>query len=307
MAHPAVAMAACIGMKHPKWDERPIVAVVKKPGAEVTREELLAFYEGKIAKWQIPDDVVFVDAIPLGATGKMLKTRLREHAQGLPAAERLMRSGRCDGRGLQCRTAALPCHLRDSNRTFRAIPWRCTAQKLVPCALIRSTRRHPMKFDHEQSLQPRHAGGRRRAPFAQKGETVKMVRIDPLSGLLGPVGRQASSRATSSSPRSSAARATRPASSSKSPRIDNKLSPRRKPERAEGRHRPGRALHHPGQRLVGARWPLIRRGRQAQRAQSRQGGALPQLRGGGPGPDQQQVQLLALPLRRRHLHEDGSA
>lgn len=78
MSHPAVLMAACIGMKHPKWDERPIVAVVKKPGAEVSREELLKFYEGKTAKWQIPDDVVFVDAIPLGATGKMLKTRLRE-------------------------------------------------------------------------------------------------------------------------------------------------------------------------------------------------------------------------------------
>ncbi|WP_137891420.1 3-(methylthio)propionyl-CoA ligase [Ramlibacter sp. 2FC] len=78
MAHPAVQMAACIGMRHPKWDERPIVAVVKKPDAELTREELLAFYEGKTAKWQIPDDVVFVEAIPLGATGKMLKTRLRE-------------------------------------------------------------------------------------------------------------------------------------------------------------------------------------------------------------------------------------
>ena len=78
MAHPAVAMAACVGVKHPKWDERPIVCVVKKPSAEVTREELLAFYEGRTAKWQIPDDVVFMDAIPLGATGKMLKTRLRE-------------------------------------------------------------------------------------------------------------------------------------------------------------------------------------------------------------------------------------
>jgi 3-(methylthio)propionyl---CoA ligase len=78
MAHPAVAMAACIGMRHPKWDERPIVCVVKKPGADLSREELIAFYEGKTAKWQIPDDVVFVDAIPLGATGKMLKTRLRE-------------------------------------------------------------------------------------------------------------------------------------------------------------------------------------------------------------------------------------
>ena len=78
VAHPAVLMAACIGMAHPKWDERPIIAVVIKPGMEVSREELLHFYEGKTAKWQIPDDVVFVDAIPLGATGKMLKTRLRE-------------------------------------------------------------------------------------------------------------------------------------------------------------------------------------------------------------------------------------
>jgi fatty-acyl-CoA synthase len=79
VAHPAVAMAACIGVKHPKWDERPIVVVVKKPGAELTKEELLSFYGGKtVAKWQVPDDVVFVDAIPLGATGKMLKTRLRE-------------------------------------------------------------------------------------------------------------------------------------------------------------------------------------------------------------------------------------
>jgi fatty-acyl-CoA synthase len=78
VAHPAVAMAACIGVKHPKWDERPIVVVVKKPGMELTKEELLRFYEGKAAKWQVPDDVVFVDAIPLGATGKMLKTKLRE-------------------------------------------------------------------------------------------------------------------------------------------------------------------------------------------------------------------------------------
>jgi 3-(methylthio)propionyl---CoA ligase len=78
MAHPAVAMAACIGMKHPKWDERPVIAVVKKPGVDVSVAELLAFYEGKTAKWQIPDDVVFVDAIPLGATGKMQKTKLRE-------------------------------------------------------------------------------------------------------------------------------------------------------------------------------------------------------------------------------------
>ena len=88
MAHPAVAMAACVGMPHPKWDERPIVVVMLKPGAEVTRDELLAFYEGKVAKWQVPDDVVFVDSIPIGATGKMLKTKLREQLKDykLPTA-----------------------------------------------------------------------------------------------------------------------------------------------------------------------------------------------------------------------------
>ena len=78
MAHPSVAMAACIGVAHPKWDERPLLVVVRKPGAEVSREELLAFYEGRVAKWQVPDDVAFVDAIPLGATGKMQKMKLRE-------------------------------------------------------------------------------------------------------------------------------------------------------------------------------------------------------------------------------------
>ncbi len=81
MAHPAVALAACIGIKHPKWDERPIIVVVKKPGAELGRDELLAFYQGKIAKWQIPDDALFVDAIPIGATGKMQKMKLRQQLQ----------------------------------------------------------------------------------------------------------------------------------------------------------------------------------------------------------------------------------
>ena len=78
MGHPGVAMAACIAAKHPKWDERPLLVVVRKPGASVTREELLRFFDGKIARWWTPDDVVFVDSIPMGATGKMLKHRLRE-------------------------------------------------------------------------------------------------------------------------------------------------------------------------------------------------------------------------------------
>jgi 3-(methylthio)propionyl---CoA ligase len=78
MAHPAVAMAACIAARHPKWDERPLLVVVKKPGVSVTRDELVAHFDGKIAKWWTPDDVVFVDSIPLGATGKMMKVKLRE-------------------------------------------------------------------------------------------------------------------------------------------------------------------------------------------------------------------------------------
>jgi 3-(methylthio)propionyl---CoA ligase len=78
VAHPAVLQAACIGVYHPKWDERPLLVVVKKPNMEVTKDELLKFYEGKIAKWWTPDDVVFTDALPLGATGKILKNKIRE-------------------------------------------------------------------------------------------------------------------------------------------------------------------------------------------------------------------------------------
>jgi acyl-CoA synthetase (AMP-forming)/AMP-acid ligase II len=88
VAHPGVAQAAVIGVAHPKWDERPLLIVVRKPGVELGKEELLKFYEGKIAKWWTPDDVQFVDAIPLGATGKILKTRLREQFKDyrLPSA-----------------------------------------------------------------------------------------------------------------------------------------------------------------------------------------------------------------------------
>jgi 3-(methylthio)propionyl---CoA ligase len=78
IAHPSVAMAACIAVAHPKWGERPLLVAVKRPGTEVSREDMLKFYEGKVAKWAVPDDVAFVEAIPLGATGKMLKKRLRE-------------------------------------------------------------------------------------------------------------------------------------------------------------------------------------------------------------------------------------
>jgi fatty-acyl-CoA synthase len=78
VAHPAVQEAAVIGVKHPKWDERPIVVVVKKAGQEVSKADLLKFYEGKIAKWWMPEDVVFVAELPHTATGKLSKLTLRQ-------------------------------------------------------------------------------------------------------------------------------------------------------------------------------------------------------------------------------------
>ena len=78
MAHPEVAEAAVIGVKHPKWDERPVLVVVRKPGTALTREALLKSLEGKIAKWWMPDDVVFVEALPHTATGKLSKLELRK-------------------------------------------------------------------------------------------------------------------------------------------------------------------------------------------------------------------------------------
>jgi len=78
IGHPDVAEAAVIGVKHPKWDERPLLVVVAKEGAKPTREGLLKFFEGKIAKWWMPDDVVFVKEIPHTATGKIQKRELRE-------------------------------------------------------------------------------------------------------------------------------------------------------------------------------------------------------------------------------------
>jgi fatty-acyl-CoA synthase len=78
IGHPAVMEAAVIGVRHPKWDERPLLIVVKKSGAEVSRDALLEFYEGKVARWCVPDDVVFVGELPHTATGKLSKLTLRE-------------------------------------------------------------------------------------------------------------------------------------------------------------------------------------------------------------------------------------
>ncbi|WP_322002806.1 long-chain-fatty-acid--CoA ligase [Marinobacter alexandrii] len=83
MGHPAINEAAVVAALHDKWDERPILLAVKMPDAKITEEELLAHYQGKVAKWQIPDRVIFVEALPRNATGKVLKNKLRSEYGGV--------------------------------------------------------------------------------------------------------------------------------------------------------------------------------------------------------------------------------
>jgi len=82
MGHPAVAEAAVIGIRHPKWDERPLLIVVVKPGKTLAKGDILAHLSGRIAKWWMPDEVVFVESIPHSATGKIQKVALRERFAG---------------------------------------------------------------------------------------------------------------------------------------------------------------------------------------------------------------------------------
>jgi fatty-acyl-CoA synthase len=83
MAHPAVAMAAVIGVKHPKWDERPLLFIVRKPGQALEKDEILAFLTERVAKWWVPDDVVFLESLPVGGTGKVQKADLRKQYGGV--------------------------------------------------------------------------------------------------------------------------------------------------------------------------------------------------------------------------------
>ncbi|MDH3847389.1 MAG: AMP-binding protein, partial [Gammaproteobacteria bacterium] len=78
MGHPAVAEAAVIGVAHPKWTERPLLVVVRSEGEDVSKEEMLAYFDGKVATWWVPSDVVFVDELPHTATGKVKKIELRK-------------------------------------------------------------------------------------------------------------------------------------------------------------------------------------------------------------------------------------
>ena len=78
VGHPDVAEAAVIGLPHPKWGERPLLILVRKEGREVTKEAMLDWLQDKVAKWWLPDDVVYIDEIPHTATGKIQKTELRK-------------------------------------------------------------------------------------------------------------------------------------------------------------------------------------------------------------------------------------
>jgi fatty-acyl-CoA synthase len=82
MSHPAVAQAAAIGLPHPKWQERPLLLVVKAPGQEISKEALRAHLEARLARWWLPDAIEFIEALPLGATGKVLKRELRARFAG---------------------------------------------------------------------------------------------------------------------------------------------------------------------------------------------------------------------------------
>ncbi len=85
---PGVAEAAAVGVHHPKWDERPLLLVVRKPGSDVTPEAVLQHLANHVAKWWLPDEILFVDSLPHTATGKLLKTALREQYKShkLPSA-----------------------------------------------------------------------------------------------------------------------------------------------------------------------------------------------------------------------------
>lgn len=78
MTHPAVAMAAVIGVRHPHWQERPLLLATLKPGQFVSKTDLLRLYAGSLPKWAVPDEVIFVASLPLGGTGKVQKANLRE-------------------------------------------------------------------------------------------------------------------------------------------------------------------------------------------------------------------------------------
>ena len=78
MAHPLIKEAAVIGVPHPRWSERPLACVVLEPGAQLTKKEIIEFVSPRLARWQVPDDVVFIDEVPKTSVGKFSKKTLRD-------------------------------------------------------------------------------------------------------------------------------------------------------------------------------------------------------------------------------------
>ena len=78
MGHPDIAIAAAVGMPHPKWQERPLLVVQLVPGAKPDPQSILDYLKTQVAKWWLPDSIEFIEEMPIGATGKVLKTKLRE-------------------------------------------------------------------------------------------------------------------------------------------------------------------------------------------------------------------------------------
>ena len=130
VGHPKVAEAAVIGVRHPKWDERPLLVIVLKKDQTASKDDILGFMEGKIAKWWMPDDVAFVDEIPHTATGKILKTALREQFKDytLPTAHGVNST---TSREHACRSATC-CFTRLEFHTLRA----SMTAKTAPAAQI---------------------------------------------------------------------------------------------------------------------------------------------------------------------------
>ena len=196
VGHPAVAEAAVIGIHHPKWDERPLLIVQLKQGQNATREDILKFMDGKIAKWWMPDDVAFVDGIPHTATGKILKTALRDQFKATvsrtrrreerhgrldrpstPSHERMSWQDRVMPALWRCRDAASP----NPSLEFAAGPWSQTGQF---AAWRHSPGNGPTRqilIDGPQvfrslsvgaRVQPRHMGAQSRGVFGGRGAGV---------------------------------------------------------------------------------------------------------------------------------------
>jgi fatty-acyl-CoA synthase len=90
MEHPTVLIAAVIGIPDERWGERPLLYAVRKPGHSVETDAVITFLSSRVSKWWLPNDIVWVDALPLGATGKVLKSALRETYQSMAAAAAIL-------------------------------------------------------------------------------------------------------------------------------------------------------------------------------------------------------------------------